>query len=148
MLDHVRKLLDAAFPPRRGPEHRALRLARELVGTANDLVVRPLSRALHTRRRRARAAAAPAGREPAPVMVYFDGQDHRTLAKLEELLRARDIPYRVLDVADDEASRSWASTAARRADFPLLFIAGEPIGGLHEATQLDVNGGLKRRVFA
>jgi hypothetical protein len=28
-----------------------------------------------------------------------------------------------------------------------LFIAGEPVGGLHELTQLDVNGQLSRRVF-
>jgi hypothetical protein len=30
---------------------------------------------------------------------------------------------------------------------PLVFIAGEPVGGLHELTQLDVNGGLVKRIY-
>jgi len=85
--------------------------------------------------------------EPAPVMLYFDGKDHRTKKKMEELLTGKDIPFKVLDVTDDEATRSWATTAAKQLEFPLLFIAGEPVGGLHELTQLDVNGQLVRRVF-
>ena len=80
-------------------------------------------------------------------MVFFDGQDHRTLKKVEELLASRDIPYKVLDCTNDEATRSWATTAARAHEFPLVFVAGEPVGGLHELTQLDVNGVLQKRVF-
>jgi len=63
------------------------------------------------------------------------------------MLTAKDIPVQVLDRTDDEATRSWATTAAKQIEFPLLFIAGEPVGGLHELTQLDVNGQLARRVF-
>lgn len=80
-------------------------------------------------------------------MLYFDGKDHRTKKKIEELLNGKNIPFKLLDVTDDEATRSWAITAAKQDEFPLLFIAGEPVGGLHEVTQLDVNGGLARRVF-
>src|SRR5438132_767002 len=90
--------------------------------------------------RRQRRPAAPVA---APVMIYFDGQDHRTLRKVEELLRSREIPFKTLDVTDDEATRSWAVTAAHAHEFPLVFIAGEPVGDLHALTQLDVNGTLK-----
>ena len=86
-------------------------------------------------------------REAAPVMVYFNGQDHRTLKKIQELLDARGIPHKVLDCTDDEATRSWATAASQGQEFPLVFIAGESVGGLHELTQLDVNKALSRRVF-
>ena len=64
-----------------------------------------------------------------------------------ELLNAKDIPFKLLDLTDDEAKRSWATTQAKQLEFPLLFIAGEPVGGLHELTALDVNGELIPRVF-
>ena len=80
-------------------------------------------------------------------MVYFDGKDHRTKKKIEELLRGRDIAFQVLDVTDDEATRSWAPEPAKLDEFPLVFVAGEAIGGLHELTQADVNGQLKKKVF-
>jgi glutaredoxin-related protein len=116
---------------------------REVLETVHDLVGRPLEK---------RATAAPAAkvaekREAAPVMLYFDGKDHRTKKKIEELLSGREIAFKLLDVTDDEATRSWALSAAKQAEFPLVFVAGEPIGGLHELTQADVNGELRKKVF-
>jgi glutaredoxin len=149
MLDDLRVKIAGALASERGNHLRPVRLLREVLGTANDLVGRPFCTAeeLATRRGSSHAAAADK-REAAPVMLYFDGKDHRTKKKMEEVLRSRDVPFKVLDVTDDEATRSWALTAAKQAEFPLLFIAGEPVGGLHELTQLDVNGGLVKRVFA
>lgn len=89
----------------------------------------------------------PVTRTQAPVVLYFDGKDHRTRAKVEELLRSREITFKVLDVADDEAERSWITTAAKSTEFPIVVIAGVPVGGLHELTQLDLAGDLVRRVF-
>ena len=57
------------------------------------------------------------------------------------------IQTHVLDVTSDEATRSWAVTQAKLDEFPLVFVAGEAIGGLHELTQADVNGLLKKKVF-
>ena len=152
LSDRVRTAVDGALASRAGDQYRPVKLLREVLGTANDLAGRPFCSQAELDRRRAKeaaatAAAAPARREAAPVMVYFDGQDHRTLKKVEELLAGRDIPYKVLDCTDDEATRSWATTTAHRSEFPLVFIAGEPVGGLHELTQLDVNRTLSRRVF-
>lgn len=126
-----------------------VRRVRELANTVNDLLGKPI---------RARAAeddqaptgtfvVPPAVREQAPVILYFDGKDHRTKTKVEELLQARDIKFRLLDVTNDEAERSWVITAAKREEFPIVVIAGTPVGGFEELTQLDVQGDLKRRVF-
>jgi glutaredoxin len=150
VTDKLRTLVNDALASERADHYRPIKLLREALGTANDLAGRPFcSQAELDERRQAHAAAAsdPAKRDAAPVMLYFDGKDHRTKKKIEELLAAKSIAFSVLDVTDDEATRSWASAAAKQTEFPLVFIAGEPVGGLHELTQLDVNGQLVKRVF-
>lgn len=151
LTDKVRVLVNEALSSTKADGFRPARVLREALGTANDLVGRPFCSADELAARRGvtveEKAHAPAVREPAPVMLYFDGKDHRTKKKMEELLGSREIPFKLLDVTDDEATRTWALAAAKQAEFPLLFIAGEAVGGLHELTQLDVNGDLKKRVF-
>ena len=151
--DNVRALVDRALTSTRGNEYKPIKLLREVLGTANDLAGRPFCTQAELDRRRKRHSGATAqshtaaAKEPAPVMVYFDGQDHRTLKKVEELLKARAIPFKLLDCTDDEATRAWATAASHMHEFPIVFIAGESVGGLHELTQLDVNGILKKRVY-
>lgn len=149
MGDRLRTTVHDALASPRGDRYRPVKLLREVLGTANDLVGRPFctQAELDERRQAGGRQAAAVKREPAPVMLYFDGKDHRSKKKIEELLGAKEIPFRVLDVTDDEATRSWATTQAKQLEFPLVFIAGEPVGGLHELTQIDVNGDLVRRVF-
>jgi glutaredoxin len=152
VTDRVRVLLHDALTSTSVDRYRPLKLAREFLGTANDLVGRPACSEAELRERRgetavAAAPVAPSAPEAAPVMLYFDGKDHRTKKKIEELLNAREIPFKLLDVTDDEATRTWATAAAKQVEFPLVFIAGEAIGGLHELTQADVNGHLKTRVW-
>ncbi len=91
--------------------------------------------------------AAPAQPAQAPVFIYFDGRDHRTKAKIEELLNGQKIAFKVLDVTDDEAEKSWVTTTARMNELPIVVIAGAPVGGLGELTQLNLSGELQRRVF-
>jgi len=155
VTDKLRALAHGALTSTAGEKVAPVRVVRSFLATANDLVGRPLAPVEELAARRAAAApvaavakpaAAPA-REAAPVIVYFDGKDHRTKKKVEELLKGRDIPFRVLDVTNDEATRSWCVTQAKLDEFPLVFVAGEPIGGLHELTQADVNGLLKKKVF-
>jgi len=149
ITDKLRTTVHEVLASERGDQLRPVKLLREVLGTANDLAGRPFcSQAeLDERRSGGNSGGGSVRREPAPVMLYFDGKDHRSKKKIEELLTSKDIPFKVLDVTDDEATRSWATTAAKQIEFPLLFIAGEPVGGLHELTQLDVNGQLARRVF-
>jgi hypothetical protein len=148
LIDRVRNLVAGALRSTTGNQYKPVRLVREALATANDLVGRPFCTAEELAARRGvEAPTAATKREAAPVIVYFDGKDHRTRKKIEELLKGREIAFRVLDVTDDEATRSWALTAAKQNEFPLVFIAGEAVGGLHELTQADVNGVLKKKVF-
>ena len=148
VTDRLRTAVHDVLRSERGDQYRSVKLIREVLGTANDLVGRPFcTQAELDERRHVDAAGGAQKREPAPVMLYFDGKDHRTKKKMEEILRAKEIPFKVLDVTDDEATRSWALTQAKAAEFPLVFVAGEAVGGLHELTQWDVNGQLAKRVF-
>ena len=130
-----------------------VRRVREVAATVNDLLGKPLRAKDANEATDAAAGGAspfvvtPAVREQAPVILYFDGKDQRTKKKVEELLTARDIKFRLLDVTNDEAERSWVVTAAKREEFPIVVIAGTPVGGFDELTQLDVQGGLKKLVF-
>jgi glutaredoxin len=149
VTDKLRTAVHDVLSSESGDHYKPVKLLREVLGTANDLVGRPFctQAELDERRGGSVGVTQTTRREPAPVMLYFDGKDHRTKTKIEELLRGKEIPFRLLDVTDDEATRSWATTQAKQLEFPLVFIAGEPVGGLHELTQLDVNGQLARRVF-
>ena len=131
-----------------GSEGPVLKRVREVANTVNDLLGKPIHGADEGGGLTVvPAAATPAAPLQAPVVVYFDGKDHRTKTKIEELLKGRNISFRVLDVSEDEATRTFASAAAKGIEFPIIFIASTAVGGLHELTQLDVNGELSRRVF-
>ncbi len=158
-LDRGRVLLHDAIYDERGNRLPPLRWTRQALRFANDLLGQPLCSAAELQRREqlvaeaaARVAEEQAGsqaatREAAPVALYVTDQDHRTPKKIEDIFKGRDIPYTVLDVTDDEVSRSWALTQAKRSEFPLVFIAGEPIGGLDDVMQADVRGELTKKVF-
>jgi glutaredoxin len=149
---------DKLVAPRRGAGSAAKHL-RNLASIANELLGRPLhptdedvSVTAPVPVAPARAAATPAAPAPSsrrmPVLVYFDGKDYRTLARIEELLRGRGFLYQVLDVSADEAERSWATTAAKSTELPLVFIAGAPVGGYDAVLRADVSGELGRLVAA
>jgi glutaredoxin len=127
-----------------------VRRLRDVVSTVNDLLgkpIRPDAVVADSAAAGGPVIVTPVVREQAPVIVYFDGKDQRTRIKVEELLNAREIKFRILDVTNDEAERSWVITAAKSEEFPIVVIAGTPVGGFHELMQLDVTGDLKKRVF-
>jgi glutaredoxin len=141
----------------RGDARPAAKHLRNLVSIANELLGRPLhptdeAAPVAAPARAASAAAATPAPAPSarrmPVLVYFDGKDYRTLARIEELLRGRGFLYQVLDVSADEAERSWATTAAKSTELPLVFIAGAPVGGYDAVLRADVSGELGRLVAA
>jgi hypothetical protein len=146
---------DKLVAPRRDARP-AVRHLRNLAGIANELLGRPLKPtqqgAATVEASAARARPVPAAKPPssrrAPVLVYFDGKDHRTLARVEDLLKGRGHAYRVLDVSSDEAERSWATTTAKTDEFPLVFVAGAPVGGFAALLAADVSGELSKLVTA
>jgi hypothetical protein len=150
---------DKLVAPRRDarPVERHL---RNLASIANELLGRPLrpandgggedERDVVTPVSAGERKPGPAGKTPvvrrAPVLVYFDGKDHRTLARVEDLLKGRGYGYRVLDVSGDEAELSWATTTAKTTELPLVFVAGAPVGGWDALLRADVSGELARLV--
>lgn len=156
-----RTLLHGALASEAGNRLPPLRWTRQALSFVNDLAGRPLCSEEELQRREAEIEALrtevaarraggplqPARAEAAPVVLYVSDQDHRTRKRIEDILKGREIPYLVNDVTDDEASRSWALTTAHKTELPLLFIAGEPVGGLDEVMQLDVTGELLKKVF-
>ena len=128
--------------------------ALNFVSIVNELAGRPIRGAdevvgapTHAEPTAAPAPVEPIARPQAPVLLYFDGKDHRTMTKVQELLHGREIAFKVLDVTDDEVERSWVTTAAKTTEFPIVVIAGVPVGGLAELVQMDVDGQLVQRVF-
>jgi glutaredoxin len=65
---------------------------------------------------------------------------------MEAILKRHNIQYRVLSVDEDEVSKSFLANVVKREP-PVLFVAGDPIGGLAELEALDASGDLVRRVF-
>jgi glutaredoxin-related protein len=148
---------DKLVAPRRDVRPVAHHL-RNLASIANELLGRPLRPADENIAAGAEAApvegkpvarsgTAPATRR-APILVYFDGKDHRTLARVEDLLKGRGYAYQVLDVSADEAERSWVTTTAKTDELPLVFVAGAPVGGWQALLEADVSGALSRLVSA
>jgi glutaredoxin-related protein len=164
-VDRGRVLLHGLVYADAGNKLPPLRWTRSALRFANDLLGRPICSQEELDRRQADLTAAEAAlseeqsvpekrqsatapkRDAAPVVMYITDQDMRTRKKLEDILKGRDIPFLVNDVTDDESSRSWALTQAKATEFPLVFVAGEPLGGLDEVMQLDVRGELVKKVF-
>jgi glutaredoxin len=149
----MRDLAHRAIEGDRRRDKPLVKHLRNLASIANEILGQPIraSAAAPAAAPSATTASAPPVAPPAPiaapVFLYFDGKDHRTKAKIEELLGSRQIAFKVLDVTDDEAERSWVTTTARTNEFPIVVIAGTPVGGLAELTQLDLTGDLARKVF-
>jgi hypothetical protein len=149
---------DKLVAPRRDARP-AIRHLRNLAAITNELFGRPLRPANEGgaegpgeeqpatgQPRPPQPAGRPPGTRRAPVLVYFDGKDHRTLARVEDLLKGRGYAYQVLDVSADEAELSWATTTAKASELPLVFVAGVPVGGWDALLKADVSGELGRLV--
>src|SRR5258706_16349126 len=101
LIDKLRVAVHGLLSSTAGDHWKPVRVVREALATANDLVGRPFCAADELAARNGEHGHngnAVARREAAPVMVYFDGKDHRTRKKIEELLRGREIRFQVLDV--------------------------------------------------
>ena len=157
----LRARLDAL----RAEAHRAIDKlpgkAGELARKANDAFGRPLADAAELADRRAfedRAAApaaAPAApraasgppREAAPVVVYHMDKTRRDAARLTEVLDGAGIPYKVMNIQEDPAAQAAVRRDSKGFRLPVVFIAGEVIGGRSELANLATSGGLKKKVF-
>jgi glutaredoxin len=86
-------------------------------------------------------------REAAPVVVYHLDKHRRDLGRFTEVLDASDIPYRVISLEGDAATTEAVRRDAGGRKLPLVFIAGDCVGGREELNAMDRSGELKRRVW-
>lgn len=97
------------------------------------------------------AAAAPFaqkdGKTAAPVIVYHLDKHRTQLPRLTQTLDGADIPYRILNLEGDPATQAAVRRDSDGRKLPLVFIAGECVGGREELHALEKSGELARRVW-
>jgi hypothetical protein len=127
----------------------------------NDKLGRPLASADELADRRAfvsgyqaaKITTAPTAPTPAtgsvaaPVIVYFLDKQKRDVPRLTEILDGQNIPYQLLSLEDDAAAQAAVRRDSKGFRLPLVFVAGDCIGGRVELVNLVANGGLKRKVY-
>jgi hypothetical protein len=165
ILDFVRTTLHTAITTPAGDGFAPLRFQKGIARRLNVTFGQPLCSAEQLASRRAAearlaklrsdrspGAAAPAAtaKIAAPVMVYFEkDRNARELARVEDLLKAKAIPYQLLDVAEDEATMTFVKRAAdcEDDDLPIVFVAGAPIGDYRALVEADVSGALAKAIY-
>ena len=129
-----------------------------LARKANDALGKPLASSGELEDRRAFEStpvaapptAKPAAAEPttvAPVIVYHMDKTRRDATKLTDMLDAEKIPYRLSNIQEDPAAQMAVRRDSKGFRLPVLFIAGDAIGGRAELGNLISSGELKKRVF-
>lgn len=132
--------------------------AGELANRANEALGRPLADEAELADRRSFAtggspapAAATAGKpeatEVAPVIVYHMDKTRRDALKLVEILEGAGIPHQVSNIQEDPAAQFAVRRDSNGYRMPVVFIAGEAIGGRAELINLQTSGELKKKVF-
>ncbi|MDB4964120.1 MAG: hypothetical protein JWP01_4119 [Myxococcales bacterium] len=133
----------------------------DLARKTNDFLGRPLADHEELEDRRAFAskngvsivsakqpASVPAGTsEIAPVIVYHMDKTRRDATQLTDMLDAEKIPYKVSNIQEDPAAQMAVKRDSGGHRLPIVFIAGDAIGGRAELSNLISSGALKKRVF-
>jgi glutaredoxin len=135
--------------------------AGEIARKANEALGRPLAdeaeladrRAFETQiQSRVQPPAQPevphdAQREAAPVVVYHMDKTRRDAGRLTEILDGAGIPYKVMNLEEDPAAQAAVRRDSKGFRLPVVFIAGEVIGGRSELITLSGSGELRKKVF-
>jgi glutaredoxin 3 len=95
----------------------------------------------------AAATAASAGKIAAPVVIYHLDKHRDQLTRLVQVFDGADIPYRVLNLEGDPATQSAVRRDSGGRKLPLVFIAGECVGGREELHALERSGALAAKVW-
>jgi len=124
---------------------------------ANELLGRPLADAAELEDRRAfavgrggvavTAAPGPARREQAPVIVYYMDKQTREVAKLTDVLEAHGIAFTATNIQEDPAAQYAVKRDSRGIRLPVVFIAGDCLGGREQLVNAAASGELTKKVF-
>ena len=133
--------------------------AGDLARKANEALGRPLAdeaeladrRAFESRTPTSTPTSAPAAPKPqtdvAPVIVYHMDKTRRDAVKLTELLEGAGIPHQVSNIQEDPAAQMAVRRDSKGFRLPVVFVAGDAIGGRAELVNLINSGELKKKVF-
>lgn len=127
----------------------------ELARKANEALGRPFADAAELEDRRAFASRSAASAAPttktstdvAPVIVYHMDKTRRDALKLVEILEGAGIPHQVSNIQEDPAAQMAVRRDSKGFRLPVVFIAGEPIGGRAELLNLQTSGALAKKVW-
>jgi len=134
----------------------------DVVRKANDALGRPLADEHELEDRRAFASsvpgglavtvasptpAAPAANDAAPVIVYHMDKTRRDAQKLTDILDANGVKYKVTNIQEDPAAQYAVRRDSNGVRLPVVFIAGECLGGREELVNAASSGELKKKVF-
>lgn len=149
LLDQMRARAHAALEKVPGKVGESLR-------KANDSLGRPFAdeHELADRKAFAKSGAAvtvaspaPSSAEAAPVIVYHMDKTRRDAQKLTDILDANGIAYKVTNIQEDPAAQYAVKRDSNGVRLPVVFIAGECLGGREELTNAAATGELKKKVF-
>jgi len=160
MLSRLRDTLFRAITTSRGDSFSAVRVPKQIARDLNvtlgmviaprdELAKRAEASARLAELRAAGTAPSRPRREAAPVLVYFErDRNVRELGRIEELLAARGIAWKRLDVAGDEATLAFVALKAKceTDELPIVFVADTPVGGYEALVDADLSGELARLV--
>lgn len=159
MLERLKATLHQAITTDRGDGLAPVRVSKDLVRRLNVTLGSPLDSADGLAKRAAAQTKlaelrrSPDKAEPValatPITIYAEkGRNERMLARIEELLKAKDYAYRVLDVTDDEATMTFVTHRAscQPEDLPVVFVGPDVLGGYAALVEADVDGSLAKAV--
>ena len=150
------------FDSIRARAHAALERVPGKVGDAvrkaNDALGRPLADEHELADRKsfeskvataeaAKPAPAPAAGDAAPVIVYHMDKTRRDAQKLTDILDANGVKYKVTNIQEDPAAQYAVRRDSNGVRLPVVFIAGECLGGREELVNAASSGELKKKVF-
>jgi glutaredoxin len=150
-LDDLRARAHAALGKLPGAVGDAARRANAALGRpladAEELADRRAFEARTARLATEAAKPAAARRDAAPVVVYHMDKTRRDADKLADMLAAENVPYKMSNIQEDPAAQMAVRRDSKGFRLPVVFIAGEPIGGRAELSNLIAGGELAKKVF-
>jgi len=133
------------------------RVGEKLRGV-NDALGRPLADEVELADRRAfqaksakvegpAAGANATTREAAPVIIYYMDKQKRDVGKLTDILDANGIKYTATNIQEDPAAQYAVRRDSKGFRLPVVFVAGDCLGGRAELVNAASSGELQKKVF-
>lgn len=92
-------------------------------------------------------AKAESTAEQAPVIVYYMEKQKRDVGKLTDILDANGIKYTATNIQEDPAAQYAVKRDSKGNRLPVVFIAGDCLGGRTDLVNAASSGELKKKVF-